>query len=59
MRPLLDEQTYLDFSEDASLKVVKDYRAKYAWIDECLEANTLILWLVELEKWLVRQNLHA
>ena len=47
MRPLLDEQTYLDFREDASLKVVKDYRAKYAWIDECLEANPLILWLVD------------
>jgi hypothetical protein len=46
MRRVLDEQTYLNFSGETSLKVVKAYRAKYAWIDECLEANPLILWLV-------------
>ena len=46
MRRVLDEQTYLDFNQDTSLKLVKDYRAKYAWIDECLDANHLILWLV-------------
>ena len=46
MRRVLDEQTYLDFNPDTSLKVVRDYRAKYAWIDECLDANPLILWLV-------------
>jgi len=39
MRRILDEQTYLDFNAETSLKVVRDYRAKYAWIDECLEAN--------------------
>ena len=52
MRQVLDEQIYLDFAADTSLKVVKDYRAKYAWIDECLNANPLILWLVheDLEK---------
>jgi IS5 family transposase len=46
MRRVLDEQTYLDFNEETSLKVVRDYRAKYAWIDECLDANPVILWLV-------------
>jgi len=46
MRLVLDEQTYLDFTAETSLKVVKAYRAKYAWIDECLEANPRILWLV-------------
>ena len=46
MRRVLDEQTYLDFNAETSLKVVKDYRAKYAWIDECLDANPLVLWLV-------------
>jgi len=43
MRRVLDGQTYLDFSADTRLKVVKAYRAKYAWIDECLDANPRIL----------------
>lgn len=47
MRRVLDEQTYLNFSRETSLKVVRDYRAKYAWIDECLDANPVILWLVD------------
>ena len=46
MRRVFDEQIYLNFSEETNLKVVQEYRAKYAWIDECLEANPLILWLV-------------
>jgi IS5 family transposase len=46
MRLVLDEQTYLNFAVEPSLKVVQAYRAKYAWIDECLEANRRILWLV-------------
>ena len=46
MRPVLDEQTYLNFAVEPSLKVVQAYRAKYAWIDECLLANPSILWLV-------------
>lgn len=46
MRRVFDEQTYLNFSEKTSLKVVRQYRAKYAWINECLDANPLILWLV-------------
>lgn len=46
MRHILDEQTYLNFNQETSLKLVKNYRAKYAWIDECLDANPLILWLV-------------
>lgn len=46
MRRVFDEQTYLNLSGETSLKVMKEYRAKYAWIDACLEANPLILWLV-------------
>jgi len=46
MRRVLDTQTYLNYSTETSLKVVKAYRAKYEWIDECLEANPTILWLV-------------
>ena len=46
MRRVFDEQTYLNFSLETSLKVVQEYRAKYAWINECLDANPLILWLV-------------
>ncbi len=46
MRQVLDNQKYLNFTADSSLKVVKEYRAKYAWFDECLDANPLILWLV-------------
>jgi IS5 family transposase len=46
MRLVLDEQTYLNFAVETSLKVVKAYRTKYAWIDECLAANQTILWLV-------------
>jgi IS5 family transposase len=46
MRRVLDEQSYLNFTGETSLKVVEEYRAKYAWIDECLDANPLIVWLV-------------
>ena len=46
MRRVHEEQTYLDFNQETSLNVVRDYRAKYAWIDESLDANPLILWLV-------------
>lgn len=46
MRRVFDEQTYLNFSGETSLKVVEEYRAKYAGIDASLEANPLILWLV-------------
>jgi hypothetical protein len=46
MRHVLDDQTYLDFTPKASLEVVKVYRAKYAWIDQCLDANPLIVWMV-------------
>jgi IS5 family transposase len=46
MRQVLDEQKYLDFAGETSLKIVEEYRAKYAWIDGCLDANELILWLV-------------
>lgn len=52
MRQVLDDQTYLDFTPKANLEVVRAYRAKYAWIDKCLDANPLILWMVheDLEK---------
>jgi len=46
MRQVLDQQKYMDFAAETSLKVVTEYRAKYARIDECLDANELILWLV-------------
>lgn len=36
MRPILDEQTYLNFAGRTSNKIVERYRAKYAWYDECL-----------------------
>ena len=45
MRQVLDDQKYLDFSGETSLKVVEEYRAKYAWIDKCLDENELSLWL--------------
>ena len=45
MRRIFEERLYLDFRGETSLKVVQEYRAKYAWIDQCLEANPLILWL--------------
>jgi hypothetical protein len=58
MRRVLDQQIYLDFNTDASLKVVRDYRAKYEWIDKCLLANPKILFLVheDLEKLSISQG---
>ena len=52
MRQVSDEQRYLDFTSETSLKVVGEYRQKYALISELLDANNLILWLVheDLEK---------
>ena len=52
MRQVSDEQRYLDFTAETSLKVVEQYRQKYAWISEVLESNDLILWIVheDLEK---------
>jgi IS5 family transposase len=49
MRHVLDEQIYLNFSPDASLKVVRDYRAKYESIDACLAANPRIVYLVHAD----------
>ena len=46
MRQVLDEQRYLDFRTETSLKVVEAYRRKYARMDELLDANPMILWLV-------------
>jgi hypothetical protein len=39
---VLDEQICLTFSGETSLKLVQEYRTKYAWIDKCLEADPLI-----------------
>lgn len=46
MRQVLDEQKYLNFTSEASLKVVEAYRRKYSRIDELLDANPNILHLV-------------
>ena len=46
MRPVLDRQSYLNFAGDTSLKIVREYREKYAHIDRVLDVNPDILWLV-------------
>ncbi len=46
MRQVLEPQRYLDFAADASPKIVMAYRRKYDSIDQCLEENATILWLV-------------
>jgi IS5 family transposase len=46
MRQVLDDQKYLNFTSEASLKVVEAYRRKYGRIDELLDANPNILHLV-------------
>jgi IS5 family transposase len=56
MRRVFDEQTYLNFSGETSLKVVEEYRAKYAGIDACLDANPLILWLVHEDLEILSQS---
>ena len=43
MRTKLTKQEYLDFGYESSLKVVRQYRAKYSAIGEILEANPHIL----------------
>lgn len=52
MRHVLDEQRYLDFTGETSLKVVKEYRRKYEDLSDLLDANEMVLWLVheDLEK---------
>jgi len=52
MRQVLEPQRYLDFTSNASPKIVAEYRRKYELIDQILEENPLILWLVhdDLEK---------
>lgn len=46
MRQVLDEQQYLKFASETSLKVVEAYRRKYDRIDKLLDANPTILHLV-------------
>lgn len=46
MRPVLDTQSYMNFDSNASLKIVREYRQKYARIDEVLDENLDILWLM-------------
>lgn len=43
MRKKILEQEYLDFSNKATLKVVREYRAKYDGIGLALEGNPKIL----------------
>ena len=43
MRTKLTRQEYLDFGYESSLKVVKQYRAKYKALGKILEANPHIL----------------
>ena len=43
MRKKILEQEYLDFSNKSTLKVVREYRAKYDGIGLILEANPRIL----------------
>ncbi len=52
MRQVLEPQRYLDFTSNASPKIVAKYRRKYELIDQILEENPVILWLVhdDLEK---------
>jgi len=46
MRQVSEEQRYLNFTAETSLKVVEEYRSKYERISELLDANEVILWLV-------------
>ena len=46
MRRVLEEQRYLEFTGDASPKVVKAFREKYGKISRKLDESPLILWLV-------------
>ena len=46
MRQVSDDQRYLNFTAETSLKVVEEYRSKYERISELLDANEVILWLV-------------
>jgi hypothetical protein len=46
MRQVLDEQKYMDFAGETSLKVVREYRRKYEAIGELLDKNSQIVDLV-------------
>lgn len=46
MREKYDKQLYLEFSANATLKVVRDYREKYKSISEILDKNPRILTFV-------------
>ena len=49
MREKYDKQLYLEFSGNATLKVVKEYRAKYKSISKILDKNPKILSLVHTD----------
>jgi hypothetical protein len=46
MRRVLEEQRYLEFTGDASPKVVKAFREKYGKISRKLDENPSVLWQV-------------
>jgi hypothetical protein len=50
MREKYDKQLYLEFSGNATLKVVKEYREKYKSINKILDKNPKILSLVHTDK---------
>lgn len=52
-----DTQLYLEFSGNATLKVVKEYREKYKSISAVLDKNPEILNVVHNDiKWLYRSS---
>lgn len=57
MREKYDRQLYLEFSGNATLKVVKEYREKYKIISEVLDKNPEILNIVHNDiKFLYRSS---
>jgi IS5 family transposase len=49
MRIISMNQSYFDFSESSSLKVVGDYRQKYQMLSDLLDANPQLLQLAHLD----------
>jgi hypothetical protein len=58
MREKYDKQLYLEFSGNATLKVVKEYREKYKSINKILDKNPKILSLVHTDMTCTRYLYH-
>ena len=43
MRRKIENQRYFDFSDGSSVKVVRDYRAKYDAISALVDANAAVI----------------